>query len=198
MEIELAPGETLLPGTREAVHALLARPGVVAALVPLVPQGERALARGARRYLEAWDGRFLHPQNYFAPATRVAWARAPRTSAGWCNADQAPDLAAALSRGGRIEALREGGVATRIADDLSAWTRHFRTEGAAWGALARVDRGYARFLAPRWWHVHRRVGEVLQARKGVAPLEVFLHLAREAAFGRGVALSQRSSYPPPA
>lgn len=199
MHVALAPGESLLPGTREALGKLFEDPRVAAVLVPLVPRGERALARAARRYLDAWDARFLHTQNFFAPATRVATREACR---GWRNADHAPALADAIAAGARIGALREGGgVATRIADDLAAWSAHFRAEGRAWAVLAAREARFARFAPPPWarhnaFQAARRVIEVLEARRAADPLVVGLHLARESAFSDVAALSQRSSSPP--
>lgn len=196
--MRLAPGETLLPGTAEAVAALLDDPKVAGVIAPLVPQGDHALARAARRYLAAWDGRLLHDQTFYAPATRCALRHVPDTWAPhaghvgptWRNADAAPHLADAMARGARIVALRDGGIACRIADDLGAWNAHFRAEGAAWTELARRDPRFARF-APDPWARHnvaqigRRVIEVLQATKRVDPLVWTLHLARESSFTSG-------------
>lgn len=184
MHAALAPGESLLPGARERLDALFADARVEAALVPLVPQGPGALPRAARRYLDVWDARLLHAQNFFAPAARVA-SRAP--IAAWRNADAAPLLADVIARGGRVEALREGGVATRIADDLSAWSAHFRAEGHAWAALAASDARFRRFAPAPWWRHNvaqagRRVTELLEARRSPDPLALALHLARESAF----------------
>lgn len=187
MEVALAPGESLLPGTREALDAIFADAQVAAALLPLVPQGADALPRAARRYLDAWDRRFLHPQNFFAPATRVASReRLP----GPRNADAAPALADALDKGRRIAALRAGGVATRMADDLSAWSAHFCAEGAAWRALATREERFRGFAPPaplrhNLRQAPRRVIEALQAVRAPAPLVLLLHLTREAAFSRG-------------
>lgn len=193
MQIALAPGESLLAGARESLEKLFDDARVAAVLVPLVPQGERALARAARRYLGLWDARFLHRQNFFAPATRVA----SRVAAdGWRNADAAPLLADAIASGARVEALREGGVASRIADDLSAWTAHFRAEGRAWAALAARDARFARFAPPPWarhnaLQAGRRLIEILEAQRALDPLVVGLHLARESAFSDVAPLSQR-------
>lgn len=201
MHIALAPGETLLPGTREALDALFAREEVEAVLVPLVPRGDDALQRAARRYLAAWDRRYLHPQNFFAPACRVA-TRAPL--AGWRNADAAPMLADALAQGRRIEALdgeaaRDGpskGVSSPLGDDLAAWIAHFRDEGSAWGALARRDARFRPYLPAlsrgKWWRHNvlqagRRTIEIIEAVRAPAPIVLLLHLARESAFGAGCA-----------
>lgn len=195
MIIALAPGESLLPGTSEAIGALFDDPRIGAILLPLVPQGAGALPRAARRYLAAWDRRFLHPQNFYAPATRVATRTAP---AGWRNAEAAPQLASLLATGARIEALTEGalGVASGIGRDLGAWNAHFRAEGEAWGALARRDPTYARFLPPQWWRhnlaqLGRRVIEEAQAVRSPAPLPLLLHLARESAFSAGASALRR-------
>lgn len=192
MHVALAPGESLLPDARAPLATLFEDPRVEAVLVPLVPQGEHALARAARRHLALWDARLLHAQNYFAPAARVA-SRAPLP--GWRNADAAPRLAEALARGGRIEALRGAGVACRIADDLGAWTAHFRAEGAAWRALAARDARFARLAPPPWWRhnvaqVARRVIELLEAQRRVDPLVLGLHLARESAFSADAPVPQ--------
>ncbi|HUR68270.1 MAG TPA: hypothetical protein VM370_03420 [Candidatus Thermoplasmatota archaeon] len=202
MHLALAPGEELLPGTRERLEELFHDARVAAVLVPLVPRGEGALQRAARRYLAAWDGRFLHPQNFFAPATRVATrsrsegadalpASAARAHvAGPRNADAAPQLADALARGLRIEALRAGGVGCDIARDLSAWSSHWRAEGAAWGARAASEPEFARF-APAPWAKHnvaqlgRRTVEILQASRRPDPLVWLLHVTRESAYSRG-------------
>lgn len=200
MNVSLAPGESLLPGTSEALDELFADARVEAVLLPLVPQGERALARAARRYLGAWDRRFLHAQNYFAPAARVV-SRTPLP--GPRNADAAPALAALLDQGGRVEALATHGVATRVGDDLSAWTGHFRAEGEAWGALAARDPRFSAFLPPPWWRhnvaqLGRRVIEGAQALRSVAPLPLLLHLTRESAWSQGctATLEERSSEGP--
>jgi hypothetical protein len=188
MHLNLAPGEDLLPGTREAVGGLLARPGVDAVLMPLVPQGDGILQRAARRYLAAWDGRYLHAQNFFAPATRVATrAMLP----GWRNADAAPTLQEALAKGHRVEALREPGlgIACGIADDLAAWGAHFAAEGAAWRALAARDARFRGFTPAPWWRhnaaqaPHRAV-ELLRATRRPDPLAWALHATRESAFTR--------------
>ena len=191
MHANLAPGERLLPGAEAALRQLLARPEVEAVLVPLVPEGEGVLARAARRYLRAWDARFVHPQNLFAPAARVV-THAPLP--GPRNGDAAPFLRDVLARGGRIEALPVEGVATRIAEDLARWTGHFRAEGEAWGALAARDRELRRLLPVTtragWWRHNvlqcgRRTIEELEAVRSPAPLPWILHLTREAAFGAG-------------
>ncbi|HVM44333.1 MAG TPA: hypothetical protein VM582_00255 [Candidatus Thermoplasmatota archaeon] len=197
MHVQLAPGESLLPDARARLEALFEDARVEAVLLPLVPQGERALPRAARRYLAAWDARLLHPQNFFAPAARVA-SRAPL--AGWRNADAAPALADALAAGRRVEALRESGVATRIADDLGAWTRHFRAQGEAWARLARERPDLARFAPPSWWRHNvaqagRRVIEALEATRAPDPLVLALHLAREAAYSDVATAGQHSSRP---
>lgn len=192
VHVQLAPGESLLPGTKQALDALFAKPEVAAVLVPLVPQGDAALPRAARKYLAAWDGRFLHTQNFYAPAARVA-TRAALDDVH--NADAAPALADALAKGARIEALREPGlgVATRIADDLGAWAVHFRAEGAAWAALATRDARFAGFAPAPWWRhnvrqMPRRVIEIAQATRGLSPLTLLLHATRESAFSRGATL----------
>lgn len=193
MHANLAPGETLLPGAQEELRRLFAQPDVEAVLLPLVPQGEAPMPRAARRYLAAWDRRFLHRQNLFAPASRAV-TRAPL--AGWRNADAAPLLAQALARGARVEALPACGVVTPIARDLSSWVAHFRSEGEAWGALAARDASFAPFLPARsrggWWRhnlrqLPRRVIEELEAVRSPAPLPLLLHLVREAAFADGCA-----------
>lgn len=201
MYVQLAPGESLLPGTRDALTPFLADPRVEAVLVPLVPQGDHALARAARRYLAAWDARLVHSQNFFAPAARVASRHAP---AGPRNAHAAPMLADALAGGKRIEALRvpAAGVATHIGDDLGAWSAHFRAEGRAWSELALRDPRFGGFAPPAWARhnlvqIGRRVIEILEARRGVDPLVVGLHLARVSAFSDVAPLSIRSSPRPP-
>lgn len=197
MHADLAPGESLLPGTREALAALFAQPDVEAVLLPLVPAGEAPFPRAARRYLAAWDRRFVHRQNFYAPASRCV-TRAPL--AGWRNADAAPLLADAIARGARVEALPRHGVATPIARDLAAWVGHFRAEGEAWGALAAREPRFAPFLpATRrrdWWRhnlrqLPRRTIEELEALRTPAPLPWALHLAREAAFTAGCVTSFR-------
>jgi len=175
------------------LDALFHEADVEAVLLPLVPQGEGAFPRAARRYLAAWDRRFLHRQNFFAPATRCA-TRAPL--AGARNADAAPVLAAAIARGARVEALAAAGVATRMGDDLARWVAHFRAEGEAWGSLAAREPAYAGFLPALtrrgWWRhnllqLPRRTIEVLEAVRSPSPLPLALHLAREAAFTAGSA-----------
>lgn len=197
MHVHLAPGESLLPGTEEALGALFASPRVGAVLLPLVPAGEGAFPTAARRYLAAWDARFLHPQNFFAPATRVA-ARAPLP--GFHNADAAPALAALLDAGGRIEALHAGGVSTPVGRDLGTWTSWAREEGRAWGALAAKDARFRGFLPattrPAWWRHNvlgagHRVVEIHQAVKAPSPLAWLLHAAREAAWTAGCAAGAR-------
>lgn len=206
MHANLAPGESLLPGTRAAAEALLAEPDVAAVLVPLVPAGAGPLPRAARRYLAAWDRRFVHRQNFYAPASRCL-TRAPLP--GPRNADAAPFLAGAVAGGARVEALPEAGVASPVGHDLARWIAHFRSEGEGWGALASRDPSYAGFLPAlrrgAWWRhnvlqVSRRTIEELEAVRSPAPLPWLLHLAREAAFtggsvrGHGQAsLGQRSS-----
>lgn len=191
MHVHLAPGESLLPGTRERLDALFADPQVEAVLLPLVPSGDHALARSARSYLEKWDRRFLHRQNFFAPASRVA-SRVPLP--GHLNGEAAPVLADALDRGARLEALPTHtglGVSTPIARDLDAWLRWAREEGSAWGRAAANDARLAGFLPARtrrgWLnhnvhHVSRRVGETLEAMRRVDPLALTLHVTREAAW----------------
>lgn len=188
MYVALAPGESLLPGTRDAIDRIAADPSVEAILLPLVPQGEHALARAARRYLAAWDGRFLHAQNFFAPAARIASRSA---LPGWRNADAAPALADALDSGRRIEALRSpgAGVGCDIARDLAAWSAHFASQGHAWAQVAARDPRFARFApAPWWrhnvWQAGRRSVEILQATRHADPLVWILHVQREAAFSR--------------
>lgn len=202
VHVALGPGETLLPGTADAVAKVLEDARVEAVLLPIVPSGAGPLPRAARRYLRAWDARLLHAQNFFAPATRVA-TRAQVS--GHRNADAAPALARALDEGRRIEALREGGVASPVARDLGAWVAWAREEGAAWGALAARDARFARFVtAPTrgaWakhnvWRAPRRMGEVLEATRTARLLPVVLHATREAAFtgaaGRAYRQSQQS------
>ncbi|GEM_PF-6987652 len=187
VHVQLAPGEALAPGARAAAEAVLARPEVAAALLPLRPAGDWALARAARRYLAAWDARFLHPMNFFAPAARAA-TREPLP--GPRNADAAPFLADALDRGLRIEALPGAPVAAPMAADLGSWVAWARAEGEAWGRLAARAERFRGFLPPPW-AVHglrqmpRRVIEELQAVRSPAPLPLLLHLARESAFARG-------------
>jgi hypothetical protein len=189
VHVQLAPGEALAPGTRAAAEALLARPEVAAVLLPLRPAGDWPLARAARRYLAAWDARFLHPMNFFAPAARAATREAlpgPR------NADAAPFLADALDRGLRIEALPAAPVASSMAADLAAWVAWARAEGEAWGRLAARDARFAGFLPPRWAthnlrQMPRRVIEEIQAVRSAAPLPLLLHLSRESAFAQGAA-----------
>lgn len=186
MHANLAPGERLLPGTAEAAAALLAREGVEAVLVPLAPEGDASLARAARRYVAAWDRRFVHRMNFFAPASRVL-TRAPLS--GWRNADAAPVLADAIARGGLVEALPSSGVATPIARDLEAWRAWAAEEGAAWGALAAREPRFAPFLPvlsrAAWWrhnvlHHWRRDVEALEAVRRPDALALLLHLVREA------------------
>lgn len=188
MHVALRPGETLLPGTREALDAWFAKDDVDAVLLPLVPAGDHALARSARRYLAEWDRRFLHRMNFYAPASRVA-TRAPLE--GHRNADAAPLLADTIARGRRVEALQEGGASTDIARDLDAWVRWALDEGAAWGALARRDARFRGFLPARsragWlkhnvWHATRRAGEIVEGTRRVDPLALMLHATREAAW----------------
>jgi hypothetical protein len=198
VHVHLAPGESLSPGTREALDALFDDPRVGAVLLPLLPMGEGAFPRAARRYLAAWDVRFLHRQNFFAPASRVASRAAlpgPR------NADAAPTLAALLDVGGRIEALHEGGVSTPIARDLGAWTAWAREEGRAWGALAARDARFRGFLPattrPAWWRHNvagagHRLVEIHQAVKAPAPLAWLLHASREAAWTAGCVAGARA------
>jgi hypothetical protein len=192
VHVQLAPGESLPDATRAAAQAALADPRVAGVLLPLRPEGERALARAARRYLAAWDARFLHDMNYFAPAVRVATREAlpgPR------NADAAPFLADALDKGLRVVALRDAPVAWTLRD-LSAWTAWARAEGEAWGALAARAPRFRGFLPPRWAthnvrQLPRRVIEELQAVRSPAPLPLLLHLARESAFAHGCAQPRR-------
>lgn len=198
MHVALAPDEALLPGAREAIGRAFDDPAVAAALLPLVPQGSAPLARAARTYLARWDGRFLHPQNYFAPAARVA-LREP--APGWRNGDWAPRLAEAIDEGRRVVALPAAGVASPLASDLGAWARHFRAQGLAWGALAARDARYAGFLPARGWsgwarhnlrEQPRRTIEALQAVRTPAPLPWVLHVVREAAWSGGCARGYRS------
>lgn len=187
MHVQLAPGESVSMATRAAAESALARPGVDAVLLPLKPRGEGRLPRAARRYLAAWDARYLHPMNFFAPAARVASREAlpgPR------NADAAPALEAILARGGRIEALRDAPVECGIADDLSTWTGWARAEGEAWGRLAAREPRFRGFLPPppgrhAGWQVPRRVVEELQCTRSPSPLLLLLHLLREASFSAG-------------
>jgi hypothetical protein len=201
VHVALAPGESLLPGTREALDGLFEDPLVDAVLLPLVPAGEGALARAARAYLAAWDRRFLHRQNFFAPASRVA-SREPMP--GPRNADATPRLAAALAKGLVIEALvasgDAGGVSTPIARDLGAWVAWAREEGAAWGALAARDARFLGFIpvrsAPAWarhnvLRVAHRCGEVLEATRRVRPTVLLLHTTREAAWTGGAVRALR-------
>lgn len=190
MHLQLAPGESPAPGTREACARLLADPGVAAVLVPLVPEGASRTARAARRYMAAWDARFVHDQTCFAPGARVATRDA---LPGWRAGDAAPFLWGALREGRRVVALRDGAVATPLARDLDAWVGWARGEGAAWGAAARAVPELARFSPARsrrgWWahnvlQVARRVGEVAQARRAVDVEATWLHLARGAAWTR--------------
>ena len=202
MHVHLAPGESLLPGTREALEALFADPLVDAALLPMVPAGEGAFPRAARRYLAAWDARFLHRQNFFAPASRVA-ARVPLP--GPRNADAAPHLAALLDQGRLVETAGPG-VATPVAADLGAWTRWAREEGRAWGALAARDARFRGFLPAlgrgAWWRhnvlqMHRRAVEVHQAVRRPAPAAWLLHATREAVWTGGCAEGFQAGAPPP-
>lgn len=192
MHVVLAPGETLLPGTQEALREAFLDPGVGAVLLPLVPTGRTTFARAARRYVAAWDARFLHPMNYFVPAGRVA-LREP-VSPGHCTAHAAPHLAALIDAGCRVEALPRSGVASPVGNDLGAWVAWARREGHAWGRLAARDasfRGFLPALSKAGWlrhnviQSHRRVIEITQALRRAAPLEIGLHLAREAAWTRG-------------
>lgn len=187
----LARGESLLPGAAEALDACFAEPDVEAVLLPLVPVGDHALARAARDYLRAWDARFVHRQNFFAPASRAV-TRAPL--AGWRNADAATTLAASIGTGQRVEALPEWGVSSPIAQDLGTWVSTFRDEGHAWGALAARDPRFAPFLPAltrrAWWRhnvaqLPRRTIEVLEAVRAPRPLLWGLHELREAAWTRG-------------
>ena len=194
MHVHLAPGESLLPGTREALDAAFADPRVEAVLLPLVPEGRGLFPAAARRYLAAWDARFLHRQNFFAPASRVA-ARAALP--GHRNADAARHLADALAHGRLVEALPGGsglGVSTPVARDVGAWARWAREEGRAWGRLAAEDARFRGFLPVRarraWWRhnvagaAHRLV-EVHQAMRGPALSGWLLHATREAAWTAG-------------
>jgi hypothetical protein len=188
VHIQLAPGEVLAPGTRALAEACLAQPGVEAVLLPLRPAGDWALARAARRYLAAWDARFLHPMNFYAPAARAV-TRVPMT--GPRNADAAPYLADLLATGARIEALADAPVLAPIAADLGTWTSWARAEGEAWGRAGRTDPRLRPFVDGRWarhmvQQLPRRVIESLQATKSAAPLPLVLHLARESAFTAGV------------
>lgn len=187
MPANLAPGERLLPGAAEAAEALLAEPDVAAVLVPLVPEGEHALARAARTYMRAWDRRFVHRMTFFAPGARVA----TREPLGWRAAEAAPLLADAIEAGRRVEALPAHGVAAPIARDLDAWARAWRDEGAAWGRLAARDARFAPFLPAlsrrAWWRhnvrqLPRRVIEELEAVRAPAPAPLALHLLRESAW----------------
>lgn len=193
MHANLAPGETLLPGTREALATLFAEPDVEAVLLPLVPEGDGALPRAARGYLRRWDARFVHRQNFFAPASRTV-TRAPLR--GWRNADAAPLLARAIDGGRRVEALPGHGVATPLARDLGAWASSFRDEGRAWGRLAAQEPRFAPFLPALsragWWRhnvaqMPRRTIEVLEAVRTPRLLPWALHVTREAAWTGGCA-----------
>lgn len=188
MHVALAPGETLLPGTQEALDVLFARADVDAVLLPLVPQGEGALPRAARTHLATWDARFLHRQTFFAPASRAA-TRAPLP--GPLNAHAAPYLADTIGRTRVVEALPAHGVVTGIGRDMGTWVAHFREEGRAWGWLAAREPRFRPFLPALtragWWRHNvlqapRRTGEILQAQRSAAPLPWLLHLAAESAF----------------
>lgn len=189
MHAHLLPGESLLPGTEEATRRLFEDPRVEAVLVPLVPQGEGVLARAARRYLAAWDARFLHRQNFFAPATRVL---ARRPLGGARNGELAPALARILDEGRFVEALTSGGgVAAPVADSVGAWVAWARDEGSAWGALAAREPRFAPFLPVltrgAWWRHNvaqapSRTVEALQAFRRPEGLPLLLHVTREAAF----------------
>ena len=188
VHLQLAPGESPAAGTPEACARLLEDPRVAAVLVPLRPEGGSRTARAARRYVAAWDARFVHDNAVYAPAARVA-ARVP--PGGATSADAAEFLQDALDRGHRVAALREGAVLSPFARDLDAWVAWARGEGAAWGALARRDARFARLGPARTrggWLKHnvaqvtRRVGEVTQALRRVDPPAAWLHLAREAAW----------------
>ena len=191
MRANLGPGERLLPGAAEAAARALEDPRVEAVLLPLVPEGAGAFPTLARRYLAAWDARFVHPQTFFAPAARAV-TREPVP--GWRSAEAAPRLARAIDEGRRVEALPGFGVASPFADDLDALLRWAREEGALWGRLAAREARFAPFLPvldrAGWWRhnvvqVQRRVLEASEAvKRPDAPL-VLLHLAREAAFTGG-------------
>lgn len=182
MRVHLGPGESFAKPSLDAARPLFDDPSVAAVLVPLVPTGDHLLARAARRYLAAWDGRFLHPQTFFAPASR---ALSRDALPGFRNGDWAGPLADALTKGARVVALREAAVECDIGRDLDAWTAHWRAEGEAWGRAAAKDARLRPFVTTRahLLRPHRRVVEALQARAG-AP-GVLLHLAREAAWARG-------------
>lgn len=196
VHVALAPGERLRAGTREALEALLAsEPAVGAVLLPLVPEGEGWFPRTARRYVGAWDARFLHRQNWFVPLARVA-SRMPLP--GHRAADAAPHLADLIQRGqSTVEVLAgapDAGVDTPLARDLGAWTAWASEEGDAWGRLAARDRRFPPFLpALSWggWARHnvlqsgRRLVEVLQARRGPDAGAWLLHATREAAWTAG-------------
>lgn len=192
MEAHLGPGETLEPGTAPAIDALLSDPEVFAVLVPLVPRGTGLLPRAARRYLSAWDGRFLHAQTWFAPAARVV---ARERLAGFRHGDAAPALADALEKGRRVEALRGGAVGCDLARDLSAWSAHWRAEGEAWGRAAARDARLLPFATTRGHLLrpHRRVVEALQAQVGAPGL--LLHWTREAAWAGGCEAALRPRPP---
>lgn len=191
MHVQLAAGERLAPGAEQALAALFERPEVEAVLLPVVPEGEGALAVSARRYMAEWDRRFVHPQNFFAPASRAATRRplpGPR------NAEAAPCLADAIAGGRRVEALPGAGVLSPLARDLDAWLRWHRAEGLAWGALAAREPRFAPFLPARsasgWWRHNvreapRRVVEELESVRRPDALALLLHLTREAAWTGG-------------
>lgn len=199
MHVPLAPGERLAPEARPLLEALFARPEVEAVLLPVVPEGEEALARAARRYMAAWDRRFVHPQNFFAPASRVA-SRAPLP--GYLNAEAAPILADAIASGRRVEALPGVGVLSPLARDLDAWLRFHREEGRGWGRLAARAPRFARFLPATtpaaWWRHNvresgRRVVEELEAVRRADPLPLLLHVTREAAWTGGCVEALRAA-----
>lgn len=203
MHVVLGPGESLLPGAEESLREAFLDPDVAAVLLPLVPTGRSAFARAARRYAAAWDARFLHPMNFFVPAGRVA-LREP-VSPGPCTAHAAPHLAALIDAGCRVEALPRTGVASPVGDDLGAWIAWARREGHAWGRLAVRDdrfRGFLPALSRSAWarhnvlQVHRRLIEVTQALRRPAPLEILVHLSREAAWTRGCVEGFRQRRPP--
>lgn len=201
MHVHLAPGESLLPGTREALLRRFEDPKVGAVLLPLVPAEGGLFARSARRYLASWDARFLHPQNHFAPASRVA-TRVPLP--GFRNADAAPHLADVLDQGMKVDTTPDTGVVTPIAADLQAWVLWAASEGRAWGELAARDARFLGFLPATawsgWWRhnvfqAHRRAVEVLQAARGPFVGAYLLHATREAAWTGGCVRGLREARP---